>query len=311
MNKKKLKIGTRASPLALIQAEIVKQKICKIHNLPNDMVEIIAMSTKGDRLTDQPLTEIGGKGLFTEEIEQALRDQQIDMAVHSCKDLPPFDPIDLSCKIFLKRENRSDAFISNKTNKFTNLPYGAIVGTSSARRRALIKHYRPDLNVVTLRGNVHTRLQKLNNQQIDATFLAYAGLIRLNIANLATEIMDDHYFPPAPAQGVIAVQTRINDKETLTLLEAIADITTTYEIMAERAFTKHLGGSCRTAIAALSTIYNNELSFMGILLSPDGNYKYSTYVTGNVNDAILIGKSAANNLRNQVGENFFETWQNN
>lgn len=309
MTTKIYKIGTRSSPLALAQAEIVKKQLTVAHNLSEDCIKIIPMSTKGDLILDKPLMEIGGKGLFTEEIEQALREKQIDLAVHSTKDLPPVDPSGLSCEIFLKRANRADSFISHKASCLLELPYGATIGTSSPRRKSLALNYRPDLKVVPFRGNVNSRLAKLERGEVDATFLAYAGLERLNITNFSTDLMDCHFFPPAPSQGAIAVQTRENDSEILPLLQSIKDINTTYEITCERAFTKQLGGSCRTAIAALSKVSGNELAFMGVVLSLDGTKRYSSYMVGSLHDAENIGREVAMKLQKEIGVDFFVSRQ--
>ena len=228
-----LKIGTRGSPLALIQANDVRDRLLAAHD--GLEVEIIVIRTTGDRIQDRPLADIGGKGLFTKEIEEALFDGGIDLAVHSMKDVETQLPEGLGIAVILPREDPRDAFISNRAASLSELPAGATVGTSSLRRQAQIRHARPDLRVVSFRGNVETRLRKLDEGEADATLLAIAGLRRLGMADVATQIMDIDEMLPAVAQGAVGVETRINDRTALDYLRPLNDAASARRVAAERA----------------------------------------------------------------------------
>src|SRR5680860_459508 len=243
-----VRVGTRGSDLALAQAREVRQRLIDAHGAEVS-VEIEVISTKGDRVLDRPLSEIGGKGLFTEEIEEQLLDGRIDIAVHSSKDMPTLLPQGLEISCYLERENVADAFVSRIANNLQELPKGAVLGTSSLRRGALVKRVRPDIKIVNFRGNVLTRLKKLEKCEFDATLLAQAGLNRLCQADLITALMDPDEFPPAPGQGAICIESRIGDDAINRLLLAILHEDTSIALNTERAFLKALDGSCRTPIA--------------------------------------------------------------
>lgn len=319
MQKTPIKIGVRSSNLALTMAFEVKKKLQKVCGLEEPIIKIEAMSTQGDRILNRSLAKIGGKGLFTEEIEKALLNSDIDMAVHSTKDMPTFLPDKLKLAAYVKRGSIEDCFVSHKNVTFMNLPKNATIGTSSLRRQALIKKYRPDINIVLLRGNVETRLEKVKSGNIDGTFLALCGLQRLNLENYITEIMNPQFFPPAPAQGCICVETRSFDIKMLELVAKINDYNSHIEISAERTFLKYLDGSCRTPICAYGRYANNNLFFYGLILSPDSsqNYEYSTNLKLNdnltiidkINKAEELGFLAATKLKEEAGIKFFENWE--
>ena len=223
MQTDRVKIGTRGSPLALAQAHETRARLMAAHGLPEEAFEIVVIQTSGDRIQDRPLSEAGGKGLFTKEIEQAMLDRRIDLAVHSSKDMPTRLPDGLEISAFLEREDVSDAFIGGASETLAGLPDGATVGSSSLRRQALIRRLRPDVAVVMFRGNVQTRLRKLSEGTVQGTLLALAGLKRLGMADVATEILSPDVFPPAPGQGAICIESRIGDAATRRLVDAIGD----------------------------------------------------------------------------------------
>jgi len=299
-----IKIGTRGSPLALAQAEDVKARLIKAHeDLSADTVEIVVIKTTGDRILDRHLMNAGGKGLFTKEIEDAL------CAVHSAKDMPTVLPDGLILSAFLPRETINDAFISTRYETFDALPEGSVMGTASLRRRALTLRRRPDLKVVTFRGNVQTRLRKLNDGEADATFLAVAGLNRLGMQETVTEELSLEDFPPAPAQGAVTVETRSDDAQMITLLKPLHSDQTALETSAERAFLKALDGSCRTPIAGFARAEGNKLTLKGYLLSLDGTQVFEEVGSSNLNteDAVALGKTLGESIRNKAGSDFFET----
>lgn len=310
MQKTPLKIGARSSNLALTMALEVKNSIERICNIDSSLINIAAMSTKGDRELNQSLTNLGGKGLFTQEIENALLNYNIDMAVHSTKDMPSILPDKLQLAAYLKRAAIEDCFISYDNTPFLQLPIGAIIGTASLRRQALVKKYRPDLNIVLLRGNVETRMEKLKSGVIDGTFLALCGLQRLHLEHMITQIMDINFFPPAPAQGCICVETRAGDVEMLALAKQLNDSATCIEVSAEREFLKILDGNCRTPICAYARFKLDELIFYGLVLAPDGtkSYEYKTNIhieqnipiEAKIIQAEKIGKIAAINIKEQM-----------
>ena len=303
-----VKIGTRASELALAQAYEVRDQLMLAHNLKIEAIEIVPMSTKGDRVQNRALSEIGGKGLFTEEIETALTNGEIDLAVHSTKDMPTLLPDGLYLSAYLKREDPRDAFISHKVKNFMDLPQGAIVGSSSLRRQAMIRRLRPDLEVVMFRGNVQTRLKKLQEGVADATFLAVAGLNRLGLSHMISQIIDEQQFVPAPGQGAIVIESRRGDVETDRLIAPLRDETTHLELAAERQFLKCLDGSCRTPLGGLARIKNDVLYFHGMVATPDGTKFFEVHVNGSPKDGALIGEEAANTLKKNAGKDFFSSW---
>lgn len=308
MQTKPFRIGTRGSPLALAQAYETRDRLMAAHGLPEDMFEVVVMSTQGDRITDRPLSEIGGKGLFTEEIEAQLNSGGLDLAVHSSKDMPTKLPDGLFLSAFLPREDVRDAFIGRTAKKLTDLPQGATVGSASLRRQALIRRLRPDLNVITFRGQVDTRLRKLAEGQADATLLAYAGLKRLGKLDVPTELLDPKDFPPAPAQGAICIESRIGDDRVNSLLEAINDSATFDAVMCERAFLETLDGSCRTPIAGYARCSQERISFYGMILTPDGARFHEIESEGSRSDAVAIGRAAGEAIRAKAGPDFFASW---
>lgn len=309
MQTKPLKIGTRGSPLALIQAHEVRDRLMEVHDLPQGAFEIVVLSTKGDRITNKPLSEIGGKGLFTLELEEQLLDGRLDIAVHSSKDMATNLPKGLYLSTYLPREDIRDAFIGGKAPTIAQMPENALIGTASLRRQALIKRMRPDLRVTTFRGLVETRLRKLQDGEVDATLLAYAGMKRLNIEQKATDVLDIADFPPAPGQGAICIESRINDTEMDAFLKPINHTETEHTLLCERAFLRALDGSCRTPIAGHTKINDDHLSFYGLILTPDGQTAYDMSIEGNVSDAEKLGKKVGDKLRGKAGASFFESWK--
>jgi len=308
MQTKPFRIGTRGSPLALAQAYETRNRLMSAYGLPEDMFEIVVLSTKGDRITDRALSEIGGKGLFTEELESQLLSGELDIAVHSSKDMPTVLPKGLYLSAFLPREDMRDAFIGRTAPKLLELPQGAVVGSASLRRQALIRRLRPDLSVIIFRGQVETRLRKLEEGQADATLLAFAGLKRLGMENVPTDILDPKDFPPAPAQGAICVESRIGDTRMDELLSPINDIPTYDAVTCERAFLAALDGSCRTPIAGFATCHGEELHFSGLILTPDGQTSHSVEISGARKDAEDLGRKAGEDVRARAGSNFFDGW---
>jgi len=250
---------------------------------------------------DRRLAEAGGKGLFTKEIEEALLADRIDLAVHSAKDVPTFLPRGLTLPAYLPREDARDVFISAEAKTLGDLPAGATVGTASPRRQALVKSARPDLEVVSLRGNVETRLRKLREGEADATILALAGLKRLELTNVIATIMTADEFLPAVGQGAIVIETRDNDDRTRALLAAINDKDTATSLTCERAFLAVLDGSCRSPIAGHAIITGDGISFRGMILKPDGSQSFATSRTGNQRDAAALGTDAGQELKSRGG----------
>lgn len=308
MQTKPFRIGTRGSPLALAQAHETRARLMAAHGLPEDLFEIVVLSTKGDRITDRSLALIGGKGLFTEEIEAQLSSGELDFAVHSSKDMPTKLPDGLHLSAFLPREDVRDAFIGRTAARLLDLPQGATVGSASLRRQALIRRLRPDINVIVFRGQVDTRLGKLAEGQADATLLAYAGLKRLGKPDVATEILDPVSFPPAPAQGAICIESRIGDARIDSLLSAIDDRATRNAVTCERGFLATLDGSCRTPIAGYATVDGDHIQFRGMILTPDGSRFHDIETSGPANDAGRLGEEAGQAIRDKAGADFFESW---
>ena len=299
-----LKIGTRGSPLALAQAYETRSRLMEAHGLPEAAFTIAVIQTTGDAVQDRPLSEIGGKGLFTKEIERALMDGRIDIAVHSMKDVATELPESLIIDCALPREDVRDAFISLKYKSISELPAGAVVGTSSLRRRAQLLAMRPDLNLVEFRGNVQTRLKKLDEGVAEATFLACAGLRRLGNFELANPI-ETTTMLPACAQGAVGIERREEDTAAAALLAPVHHADTYTRITAERAFLKELDGSCRTPIGGLATLDGDTLHFQGEIIRPDGAVIHNGRWQGAATDAAKIGAEAGIELRAKGGEGFF------
>jgi hydroxymethylbilane synthase len=300
-----LRVGTRGSPLALAQANEIRSRLAAIHGFPPERITLHVISTTGDMVSDRPLAQAGGKGLFTKEIEEALVAGEIDIAVHSAKDMPTLLPPGLAIAAVPPREDARDVFISRKAASLGDLPQRASVGTASLRRQALVKRRRPDLAVVNFRGNVETRLRKLDAGAVDATLLALAGLKRLGLAEKATAILAIDEFLPAVGQGIIAVEARADDARVLPLLAAINDAIAASALAAERAFLAVLDGSCRTPIAGHATIHAGRLHFRGLIAKPDGSRYFDTEREGQAGDAVLLGADAGRELRDRAGPDFF------
>jgi hydroxymethylbilane synthase len=278
------------------------------HGLPAEAFSIVPIATTGDRIQDRPLSEAGGKGLFTKELEEALLDGRIDIAVHSSKDMPTVLPQGLHLSAFLPREDVRDGFIGRSAMKLLDLPEGATVGSSSLRRQALIRRLRPDLKVTTFRGNVQTRLRKLEEGVVDGTLLANAGLRRLHLENVITELLPLDRFPPAPGQGAICVESRVGAAAVDAMLMPINHQATSEALACERAFLAALDGSCRTPIAGHAAIVDGRLSFRGLILRPDGQEAHEVADEGPAADAARIGRRAGETVRAKAGTAFFDGW---
>jgi hydroxymethylbilane synthase len=300
-----LRIGTRGSPLALVQAGQVRTRLAAAHGLAPERIEIDVIRTSGDMIRDRPLAEVGGKGLFTKEIEEALLAGRIDLAVHSAKDMPTVLPAGLAIMAVLPREDPRDVFISRTSRTLHDLPHGAVVGTASLRRQALVKRLRPDLAVVNFRGNVETRLRKLDAGEVAATLLALAGMKRLGLADAATSVLSTDEFLPAVGQGIIALEARADDARTRDLLDAINDRHAAVALDCERAFLAVLDGSCRTPIAGHATVKAGALAFRGLIARPDGSEVIETVRAGAVTDAVALGADAGGELKQRASADFF------
>ena len=301
-----LTIGTRGSLLALAQAKQVRRELAQKNGLNPDEIAIEVIKTSGDIILDRPLSEVGGKGLFTKEIEEDLLSGVIDIAVHSMKDMPTLQPDGLVLDTYLPREDVRDAFVSAGFERLADLPAGATVGTSSLRRRAQLLHFRPDLNVVEFRGNVQTRLKKLEDQVADCTFLAMAGLRRLDMAHVAKSAIETTEMLPAVAQGAIGIERRMADTNAAEMLEAIHDTTTGQRLAAERAFLAALDGSCETPIAGLAELDGDTLHLRGEVLRPDGSDSIRDETTGTIADGADMGRAMAAKLLAEAGPGFFD-----
>jgi hydroxymethylbilane synthase len=299
-----LLIGTRGSPLALWQTRHVWTRLLEAQGLGEGDVGLSVITTSGDRIKDKPLREFGGKGLFTKEIDEALLRGDVDLAVHSMKDLPTELPAGICVAAVLPRADVRDAFISSKAPTLAELPSGAALGTSSLRRAAQVKRRRPDLRIVDFRGNVETRLKKLGEGQADATLLALAGLERLGLASHATSILSTEEMLPAVAQGAIGVTCREDDARTRALLEPLNHAVSAAAVACERSFLDRLDGSCKTPIAGLAEIKEGMLRFRGLILTPDGSEWYDIEVTGAAKNARDIGADAGEELLARAGPGF-------
>ncbi|WP_299147013.1 hydroxymethylbilane synthase [uncultured Tateyamaria sp.] len=301
-----LKIGTRGSPLALAQAYETRARLGQAFDLPQDAFEIVIIKVTGDAIQDRPLKDIGGKGLFTREIEEDLLAGKIDIAVHSMKDMPTIQPDGLILDVYLPREDVRDAFISPTLSGIAGLAQGATVGTSSLRRRAQLLHKRPDLKVVEFRGNVQTRLKKLDQGVAECTFLACAGLNRLSMSDVPATPVDPDDMLPAVAQGAIGIERRMDDTNTADLLAAIHDTPTGQRLAAERRFLLTLDGSCETPIAGLAKLDAGTLTLTGEVLRPDGSEAISDTRSGPIADGADMGVDLANDLLKRAGPAFFD-----
>ena len=303
-----IRIGTRGSALALAQAHQTRARLMAAHGLPEEAFAVVPISTSGDRIQDRPLAEAGGKGLFTKEIEEALLDGRIDIAVHSSKDMPTWLPDGLALVAFLERADPRDAFIGRTTATLGDLPERAVVGSSSLRRQALVRRLRPDIEIIDFRGNVPTRLAKLDGGKVDATLLAAAGLDRLGLAGRITEMLDPERFPPAPGQGAICIEARAGDARAARMVAPIRHEPTGQALACERAFLAVLDGSCRTPIAGLARIHGDRLAFHGMVLTPDGKECHEISRGGHAADAEAVGREAGTAVRDKAGTRFFESW---
>jgi len=301
-----LRLGTRGSRLALTQTGLVRDALARA--VPAlaapDAIEIVAIKTTGDAIQDRPLSEAGGKGLFVKEIEEAMFSGRIDAAVHSMKDMPTEQPPGLVISAFLPREDTRDVLIAGEVTRIADLPKGAIVGTSALRRRALLLHRRPDLEIVTLRGNVETRLAKREAGIVQATILALAGLNRLGMAHVGTPIPEDEMLP-AVGQGAVCIEARADDTRTRDWLAAIDHATTSVCVSAEHAMLAVLDGSCRTPIAGHAILTGDKLHLRGLIARPDGSEVIFTERRGNAGDAEAMGRDAGQELKRKGGPDFF------
>jgi len=304
-----LKIGTRGSPLALAQAHETRARLSQAFDLEESCFEIIVIKTTGDRVLDRPLKEIGGKGLFTREIEDDLLSGRIDIAVHSMKDMPTEQPTGLILDTYLPREDVRDAFVSLTKDSMDALEAGQKLGSSSLRRKAQLMLARPDLEVVEFRGNVQTRLKKLEDGVADATFLAAAGLNRLGLSHIAKSFLDPDVMLPAVAQGAIGIERRSEDTRVAEILSAIHDTSTGQRLAAERAFLRGLDGSCETPIAGLAELNGSTLRLRGEVLRPDGSEAINDDQSCPIEDAEILGAEMANKILNATPKNFFD-WKN-
>ena len=292
----RLKLGTRGSPLALAQAREARERLTRALGWELDAVEIVVIRTTGDMIQDRALSEAGGKGLFTKELDNALLGGAIDFAIHSAKDLPTILPDGIIIAGYLPREDVRDVLIAAEARSVSALPRSARVGSASLRRQAQLRKLRPDLRVDLLRGNVQTRLAKVASGEFAATLLALAGLKRLGLEDRASAILDTAEFLPAVGQGAIAVAARLGDEATGTALSAILDLATGVALACERAFLTRLDGSCRTPIAGYATTGDGRITFQGLVLAPDGSDSVETFASGAASDAALLGLDAAESL---------------
>lgn len=299
-----LVIGTRGSPLALAQAHETQGDLGRAHGWTAERLPLSVIKTTGDAIQDRPLSEAGGKGLFTKELDIALLEGSIDLAVHSAKDLPTVLPDGIAIAGYLPREDVRDAFISKRAAHWRDLPDGAVVGSASLRRQAQLRRLRPDLQVTLLRGNVGTRLAKLERGEVDATLLALAGLNRLGLSEHVTAVLDTDEFLPAVGQGAIAVTIRTGDGRVAEALAPILDAPTGHALAAERAFLAVLDGSCRTPIAGHARHVDGALEFRGLVLRPDGSEAIEVARRGPVSDAAALGRDAGLDLRGRMPANF-------
>ena len=300
-----LRIGTRGSPLALVQAHQARDRIREAHGLDEGQVTIVVVKVTGDAIQDRPLSEAGGKGLFTKELDTALVEGAIDVAVHSAKDLPTLLPDAIAIAGYLPREDVRDAWISPVAPSPRELPAGAIVGTASLRRAAMLRRMRPDIHTALLRGNVQTRLRKVEEGAFAGTLLALAGLRRLGLEDHATYVIPVEDFLPAAGQGAIAITARTGDAGVAAMLAPILCAATGVSLAAERAFLGALDGSCRTPIGVHAMLDGHQLTLRGTVLRPDGSQAYDEAMYGEAGDADLIGRTAGEAIKGRLPAGFF------
>ncbi|MGH6801075.1 MAG: hydroxymethylbilane synthase [Methylocella sp.] len=299
------RLGTRGSPLALAQARELVDRLEAAHGTSH-AIEIVAIKTSGDTIVNLPLSEAGGKGLFTKELDLALAERNIEMAVHSAKDLPTFLPTGIEIAGYLPRADVRDAWISPHAPHPLGLPPGSVVGTASLRRSAMVRRLRPDVRIALLRGNVETRLAKVARGKVSATLLALAGLRRLGLEAAATAVLDVREFVPAAGQGAIAITTRADDDATRALLAPVLDAATGVALAAERAFLAVLDGSCKTPIGAYARVEAGNVALHAIVLKPDGSRFFETAASGPSRDAASLGEAAGRDLAAQIPADFFD-----
>lgn len=304
MLEKTLKIATRQSPLALWQANYVKDRLQQLY--PDLTIELVPMVTKGDVILDSPLAKIGGKGLFVKELENALLNKEADIAVHSMKDVPMQFPEGLGLAVICQREDPRDAFVSHSYRTFAELPQGAVVGTSSLRRQCQLKALRPDLDIRSLRGNVGTRLSKLDNGDYDAIILASAGLIRLGLADRIASFIDVEQSLPAAGQGAVGIECRTDDMQVQTLLAPLADAETTYCVRAERAMNNHLQGGCQVPIGGYAVLQQGQLYLRALVGDIDGSRIIRAEGKSAVENAEILGVKIAEQLLAQGADKILQ-----
>lgn len=295
--------------LALAQANLVRRLLAHHHGVAETDIAIRVVTTSGDRLTDRPLSEAGGKGLFSKEIEAALLTGEVDLGVHSSKDLATTLPEGLHLPAFLEREDIRDAFVSLASKTLDELPHGAKFGTSSIRRGAQMKRYRPDLEIIPFRGNVDTRLEKLERGIADATLLAVAGLNRLGRSDRITAYLDPRRFPPAPAQGAIGIEIRESDDRTAAIVASLNHAPTAIAVAAERALLGTLNGSCRTPIGAFTELNETSCTLHAQILSPDGSESFEATLPGKPGNAASIGAELGRRLLELAGPEFVKRFE--
>ena len=305
MFEKTLKIATRQSPLALWQANYVKDRLQQLY--PDLIVELVPMVTKGDVILDSPLAKIGGKGLFVKELENALLNKEADIAVHSMKDVPMQFPEGLGLAVICKRDDPRDAFVSNSYRTFTELPQGAVVGTSSLRRQCQLKALRPDLDIHSLRGNVGTRLSKLDNGDYDAIILASAGLIRLGLADRIASFIEVEQSLPAAGQGAVGIECRTDDVQVKQLLAPLADAETTCCVLAERAMNNHLQGGCQVPIGGYAVLQQGQLYLRALVGNVDGSQIIRAEGKSAVKNADVLGVQIAEQLLAQGADKILQS----
>ena len=304
MLEKTLKIATRQSPLALWQANYVKDRLQQLY--PDLTIELVPMVTKGDVILDSPLAKIGGKGLFVKEVENALLNKEADIAVHSMKDVPMQFPEGLGLAVICQREDPRDAFVSHSYRTFAELPQGAVVGTSSLRRQCQLKALRPDLDIRSLRGNVGTRLSKLDNGDYDAIILASAGLIRLGSADRIASFIDVEQSLPAAGQGAVGIECRTDDMQVQALLAPLADAETTYCVRAERAMNNHLQGGCQVPIGGYAVLQQGQLYLRALVGDIDGSRIIRAEGKSAVENAEVLGVKIAEQLLAQGADKILQ-----
>ena len=305
MLEKTLKIATRQSPLALWQANYVKDRLQQLY--PDLTIELVPMVTKGDVILDSPLAKIGGKGLFVKELENALLNKEADIAVHSMKDVPMQFPEGLGLAVICQREDPRDAFVSHSYRTFAELPQGAVVGTSSLRRQCQLKALRPDLDIRSLRGNVGTRLSKLDNGDYDAIILASAGLIRLGLADRIASFIDVEQSLPAAGQGAVGIECRTDDMQVQALLAPLADAETTYCVRAERAMNNHLQGGCQVPIGGYAVLQQGQLYLRALVGDVDGSQIIRAEGKSAVENADVLGVQIAEQLLAQGADKILQS----